>query len=312
MPEISLCPKSYGYGTLIETKKGIEEIAFLVTEFLDMQSSSSSSHTAAVAAKNTDSTAGKGGGGGGGAKKSLSLAAKLAKLHSTPAPIPLGEEGQKFGFPVTTCCGDTPQENSYMDTWAEFFAEKRLLSVMKRCEKRNGRDEEVCGLVDGVVKDVVPRLLGDEYDEHDNDGDGSRGKGAEEKKKRKREITPVVVHGDLWAGNKCYATTMEGGLFLEEVIFDPSASYAHSEYEFGIMRLFGGFDFDDHSDGGEFERDYWGAGKIKKLEPVEEFDDRVELYGLYHQLNHYAIFGRGYRAGAVRVMKRLVGKYGKG
>lgn len=309
MPEISLCPKSYGYGTLIETKKGIEEIAFLVTEFLDMQSGSSS-HTAAVAARNTDSTTGK---GGGRAKKSLSLAAKLAKLHSTPAPIPPGEEGQKFGFPVTTCCGDTPQDNSYMDTWAEFFAEKRLLSVMKRCEKRNGRDEEVCGLVDVVVKDVVPRLLGDEYDEHDNDGDGSRGKGAEEKKKKgKREITPVVVHGDLWAGNKCYATMIEGGCLLEEVIFDPSASYAHSEYEFGIMRLFGGFDFDDHNGGGEFERDYWGTGKIKKLEPVEEFDDRVELYGLYHQLNHYAIFGRGYRAGAVRVMKRLVGKYGKG
>lgn len=309
VPEISLCPKSYGYGTLIETKKGIEEIAFLVTEFLDMQPGSSS-HTAAVAARNTDSTAGK---GGGGAKKSLSLAAKLAKLHSTPAPIPPGKEGQKFGFPVTTCCGDTPQDNSYMDTWAEFFAEKRLLSVMKRCEKRNGRDEEVGELVDVVVKHVVPRLLGDEYDEHDNDGDGSRGKGAEEKKKKgKREITPVVVHGDLWAGNKCYATMIEGGFLLEEVIFDPSASYAHSEYEFGIMRLFGGFDFDDHNGGGEFERDYWGAGKIKKLEPVEEFDDRVELYGLYHQLNHYAIFGRGYRAGAVRVMERLVGKYGKG
>ena len=272
-------------------------------------SSSSSSSSRTATARSTHSTAGK-----GGAKNSLSLAAKLAKLHSAPAPIPPGEDKQKFGFPVTTCCGDTPQDNSYMDTWAEFFAEKRLLSVMKRCEERNGRDEEVGGLVDVVVKDVVPRLLGDEYDENDendNDGDGSGGKGAQEKKKRKRRtITPVVVHGDLWAGNKCFAAVIEGGLF-EEVIFDPSATYAHNEYEFGIMRLFGGFDFDNHNDGGQFERDYWG-GKMKKLEPVEEFDDRVELYGLYHQLNHYAIFGRGYRAGAVRVMKRLVGKYGKG
>lgn len=279
-----------------------------MTDFLDMQSSISS--RTAAAARSTNSTAGE-----GGAKKSLSLAAKLAKLHSTPAPIPPGEEGQKFGFPVTTCCGDTPQDNSYMDTWADFFAEKRLKSVMKRCEQRTGRDEEVGGLVDVVIKDVVPRLLGDEYDEYDNDGDGSGKKVAEGKKKKKkkkrRKITPVVVHGDLWAGNKCYAAVIERGL-LEEVIFDPSASYAHSEYEFGIMRLFGGFDFDDHNDGGEFGRDYWGPGKIKKLEPVEEFDDRVELYGLYHQLNHYAIFGRGYRAGAVRVMKKLVGKYGKG
>lgn len=241
----------------------------------------------------------------GGAKKGLSLAAKLAKLHSTPAPIPPGLETPKFGFPVTTCCGDTPQENSYMDTWAEFFAEKRLKSVMNRCEKRNGRDEVVGGLVELVVRDVVPRLLGDEYD-----GDAGGKKGAEEKKKKKgRRITPVVVHGDLWAGNKCHAAIkMEGGRGggLEEVIFDPSASYAHSEYEWGIMKLFGGFDDED----AEFRKEYWG--KIKKLEPVEEFDDRVELYKLYHQLNHYAIFGRSYRAGAVRVMKSLVGKYGQG
>lgn len=201
-----------------------------------------------------------------------------------------------------------------MDTWAEFFAEKRLKSVMRRCEERNGgRDEEVCELVDVVVRDVVPRLLGDEYeyeyDDNDNDdgGGGGRkwkeGKKKEKKRKKRREIMPVVVHGDLWAGNKCHAR-IEGRV-LEEVVFDPSASYAHSEYEWGIMKLFGGFD-----DDGEFERDYWG--KVKKLEPVEEFDDRVELYALYHQLNHYAIFGRGYGAGAVRIMKRLVEKYGKG
>lgn len=297
MPDISLCPKSYGYGSLAETKKGVEGIAFIVTEFLDMKPTGSS-------ARNIIEPTAGGGGGGGGAKKGLSLAAKLAKLHSTPAPIPPGEERAKFGFPVTTCCGDTPQDNSYMDTWADFFAEKRLRSVMERCEKRNGRDEEVGGLVDLVVRDVVPRLLGDEYD---GDGDGDGKEGAEEKKERK--ITPVVVHGDLWAGNKCHAAiTKEGGreeVGLEEVIFDPSASYAHSEYEWGIMKLFGGFD--DDEDGGEFEKEYWG--KIKKLEPVEEFDDRVELYTLYHQLNHYAIFGRSYRAGAVRIMKRLVGKY---
>lgn len=275
-------------------------------------------------------TAGRSG-GGGGAKKGLSLAAKLAKLHSTPAPIPPGEERPKFGFPVTTCCGDTPQDNSYMDTWAEFFAEKRLRSVMNRCEKRNGRDEEVGGLVDLIIRDVVPRLLGDEHDD-----DFGRYEGAEEQeeeeveeeekmkkkkqKKKRRKIRPVVVHGDLWAGNKCHAaiTRMEmeeGGRkvmdLFEEVIFDPSSSYAHSEYEWGIMKLFGGFEDDEDGDGGgQFEKEYWS--KIKKLEPEEEFDDRVELYTLYHQLNHYYIFGSSsYRAEAVRITKRLIGKYGR-
>jgi hypothetical protein len=31
----------------------------------------------------------------------------------------------------------------------------------------------------------------------------------------------------------------------------------------------------------------------------------------YHHLNHYSIFGGGYRGGAVRIMKTLIKKYGK-
>lgn len=36
-----------------------------------------------------------------------------------------------------------------------------------------------------------------------------------------------------------------------------------------------------------------------------------EIYR-YHHLNHYAIFGGGYRGGAVRIMENLIAKYGKG
>jgi hypothetical protein len=32
----------------------------------------------------------------------------------------------------------------------------------------------------------------------------------------------------------------------------------------------------------------------------------------YHHMNHYAMFGRGYRGGAVRIMERLIEKYGNG
>jgi len=30
----------------------------------------------------------------------------------------------------------------------------------------------------------------------------------------------------------------------------------------------------------------------------------------YHHLNHYALFGGGYRSGAVRILKRLIARYG--
>lgn len=32
----------------------------------------------------------------------------------------------------------------------------------------------------------------------------------------------------------------------------------------------------------------------------------------YHHLNHYSIFGGGYRGSAVRIMEELVRKYGDG
>jgi len=183
----------------------------------------------------------------------LSLAAKLAKLHSTPAPIPDGYDKPMFGFPVPTCCGDTQQDNSFKSSWAEFYADNRLRGVLRSAEKNNGRDAELSSLVEQTVDIVIPRLLRDGHLKAAGGGN----------------IMPVVVHGDLWSGNHGRGTIGNGG--VEEVVFDSSASYAHSEYEFGIMRMFGGFS-------GQFERDYHALKPKDK--PVEEWEDRVKLYEL--------------------------------
>lgn len=55
------------------------------------------------------------------------------------------------------------------------------------------------------------------------------------------------------------------------VVYDPSACYAHSEYELGIMKMFGGF-------GPAFFEAYHRI--VPKTEPVEEYEDRVRLYEL--------------------------------
>lgn len=60
---------------------------------------------------------------------------------------------------------------------------------------------------------------------------------------------------------------------MEEVVFDPSSCYVHSEFEFGIMRMFGGF-------GRAFEDEYYKLKKGGRDEPVEEWEDRVRLYEL--------------------------------
>lgn len=226
----SLCPAALAHGPLDDAQGS----HFLVTDFLDMTSRSAGG----------SKEAGEGSG--------MSLAQKLGKLHSTPAPVPERYEKPIFGFPVTTCCGDTPQTNSYRESWAEFYGENRLLAILERSEKNNGKDGELRKLVEGTVRSIVPRLIGDG---HLNGGKG---------------ITPVVVHGDLWSGNKGRARIAGVGA-VEDVVFDPSACWAHSEFELGIMKMFGGF-------GGSFLREYHQI--CPKTEPVEEYEDRVSLYEL--------------------------------
>ncbi|KAE9372218.1 hypothetical protein N431DRAFT_439329 [Stipitochalara longipes BDJ] len=251
----SLCPKSYANGKLSDGAG-----AFLATDFLNLSVHSSS-----------------------GSRSGLSLAEKLAKLHSTPAPIPDGCEKPMFGFPISTCCGDTQQDNSFKSSWAEFYADNRLRGILKSAERNNGKDAELSSLVERTCETVVPRLL---RDGHLKDAGGGN-------------IMAVSIHGDLWSGNHGRGTIGNGG--VEEVVFDPSSSYSHSEFEWGIMRMFGGFS-------GAFEREYHVLKA--KDEPTEEWNDRVRLYELFHHLNHYSIFGGGYRGGAVRIMKDLLKKYG--
>ena len=227
----SLCPASLANGRLEENPEG----AFLVTDFLDWSAASTTS-----AEKAEEKSAG------------LSLAAKLAKLHTTPASVPEGYSKPVFGFPVPTCCGDSEQPNGYKESWAEFYAENRLLAILKKSERTNGKDAELRGMVEKTAGVVVPRLLGEGH------LGGQKG------------IVPVVVHGDLWSGNKG-SGRMGGKGGVEEVVFDPSSCYAHAEFELGIMKMFGGF-------GGAFLREYHEL--CPKTEPVGEYEDRVSLYEL--------------------------------
>lgn len=219
----SFCPASLGWGRF----SGESSKFFLVTEFLELSR--------------------------GGTSYGPSLAAKLAKLHTTPAPTPSGHSSPMFGFPVTTCCGGTPQPNDFKKSWADFFAENRLHAILKRSETTNGQDSELHNLVTTTIGKVVPALL---RNEHLNGGKG---------------VTPVIVHGDLWSGNasKGRVGSEEGD--LQDVVFDPSACYAHNEYELGIMGMFGGF-------GREFYKEYHAL--CPKTEPVDEYEDRVKLYEL--------------------------------
>jgi protein-ribulosamine 3-kinase len=99
---------------------------------------------------------------------------------------------------------------------------------------------------------------------------------------------PSLLHGDLWSGN-----------FLVDdsnnpVLIDPSVYYGHREAELAMTRLFGGFD------------DSFYASYNKEFPLVEGFQFREGVYTLYHVLNHLNIFGLGYIAQSIALMKRYL------
>jgi protein-ribulosamine 3-kinase len=101
-----------------------------------------------------------------------------------------------------------------------------------------------------------------------------------------------LLHGDLWKGN--YAADTSGA----PVIFDPAVYYGDRECDIAMTRLFGGFRDEFYS----AYQDIW---------PLDVgWQQRTELYNLYHVLNHYHLFGGAYLAQANDMVGRLLAELG--
>ena len=98
---------------------------------------------------------------------------------------------------------------------------------------------------------------------------------------------PSLVHGDLWRGNAAIDRRGNG------VIFDPAVWWADREVDISMTTLFGGFSEDF----------YKGYEEIWKL--PSSYKERIEIYNLYHLLNHANMFGGTYEQQSLNTLKKI-------
>ncbi len=125
----------------------------------------------------------------------------LAALHQAGAP--------SFGREDRRPTGSRGLPNEPADTWAEFYAEGRLLPLA-----RLAADTEALPAATIAGLEAVAGRL--------------RDFGAADE-------APARLHGDLWAGNRIVDTT---GVSW---IIDPAAHGGHREFDLAMMALFGGW-----------------------------------------------------------------------
>ena len=99
---------------------------------------------------------------------------------------------------------------------------------------------------------------------------------------------PALLHGDLWGGNWGVSAA---GLPL---LFDPAVYMGDREADLAMTQLFGGFPT-------AFYEGYEAEWPL-----TDGWQERTELYNLYHVLNHVNLFGGGYLGQAQASIERLL------
>ena len=83
------------------------------------------------------------------------------------------------------------------------------------------------------------------------------------------------------------------GMNGEVILIDPAVYYGNREADLAMTMLFGGFP-------GEFYEKY-----NKEYPFAPNYEKRIDLYKLYHILNHMNLFGVSYRSQAIHLMENL-------
>lgn len=186
------------------------------------------------------------------------LGASLAAQHRAPL--------KRFGWRRDNFIGATPQENAETGDWSAFWRDRRLAPQLR------------LAAVNRLPSRMIDR--------------GERLAADCEAFFRELEVTPSLLHGDLWSGN---AAGLRGG---GSVVFDPAVYAGHREADIAMTELFGGF-----------PRDFLAA-YFTDWPVAPGYTVRRDLYNLYHVLNHANLFAGGYVRQAADGIEKLLSEVG--
>ncbi|KAL8964203.1 MAG: hypothetical protein Q9183_004619 [Haloplaca sp. 2 TL-2023] len=170
--------------------------------------------------------------------------ALVAKIHRDSM---MGPPGRRFGFKVDTHLANIANDNSWSDTWEEWYT-GAFEQMLVEEEKSHGADDEFTSLASSMCEKVIPRLLrpletGGLY------------------------IRPCLIHSDLQPEH-VKADALTG----EPIIFDSCAFWGHNEADLGSWRA------DRYKLGRKYMDEYHKHVPVSA--PKEDGDDRNALYAL--------------------------------
>lgn len=176
--------------------------------------------------------------------------AQLAAMHQTSSAF--------YGWENPNFIGSLPQSNQKHDNWISFYIKERLSPQFQTAvDRKYLTKNDVPGIE--KLRIVITSYCPD--------------------------VSPSLLHGDLWSGNYLIA---ENG---QPYLIDPAVYFGHNEIDLSMSRLFGGF-------GSSFYSAYF---EINPSQPGES--NRITVYQLYYLLVHLNLFGKSYYKSVKEILK---------
>jgi fructosamine-3-kinase len=197
------------------------------------------------------------------AEAAAAFGAALARTHAAGAPA--------YGADHDGFIATLPLPNRATESWAEFYAVRRVLPYLKLARDRGQADPGHVRTVESVIGRLAALLP---------------------------EEPAARLHGDLWNGNVLWGATPGGS--VTGWLVDPAAYGGHREADLAMLALFGLPHLPQVLEA------YQGESALLGRPLADGWEERTAVHQLFPLLVHACLFGGGYAARAAGLAARYL------